>query len=152
MKLNTTITFAASILLLACNSLEHNSHPTNVIETENSNNEEKSLVLNNGEKWIVVPEMMLFIRNMEKDVKEFSHKNDPSSESYQNLAFLIDKNIRLLTENCTMEGQAHDELHKWLIPFIGLSENFDVAENIDEQKNIYIKFEKAFFEFNTFFE
>lgn len=110
------------------------------------------LQLDEGKKWKVVPEMLRFIRNMEEGVNDFSTLNNPSFETYQELAILIDKNIIALTENCTMEGQAHDELHKWLVPFIGLSENFDVAENIDEQKKIYTKFKEAFIDFNTFFE
>ncbi|MGB0883019.1 MAG: heme-binding domain-containing protein [Vicingaceae bacterium] len=114
--------------------------------------EHAAIQLNNGEKWTVVPDMLHFIRNMEEGINNFSQTENPSFEAYQELAVLIDKNIRSLTENCTMEGQAHDELHKWLVPFIGLSEKFDVAENIEEQEKIYSDFKNAFVEFNTYFE
>ncbi len=51
-----------------------------------------------------------------------------------------------------MEGQAHDELHKWLLPFIELSEEFDVATEKENQEKIYQEFKKMFVEYNTYFE
>ncbi len=122
------------------------------LNNESEIEDEENLQLDNGDKWKVVPDMLHFIRNMEEGVNNFSNQNDTSFESYQELAVLIDKNIIALTENCTMEGQAHDELHKWLVPFIGLSEEFDVAENTKEQEKIYNHFVDAFIEFNTYFE
>ena len=96
--------------------------------------------------------MLAFIQNMENGVIEFSTKENPNSEEYQELAVLIDENIRSLTSNCTMEGQAHDELHKWLLPFISLSEEFDVVTELEEQRSIYNDFKKSFEAFNTYFE
>ena len=101
---------------------------------------------NDGEKWKVVENMSVYIRNMEKAVNEFKGDNYPA------LAKTIDENIRALTENCTMEGQAHDELHKWLLPFIELSEEFDVATEKENQEKIYQEFKKMFVEYNTYFE
>jgi len=51
-----------------------------------------------------------------------------------------------------MEGQAHDELHKWLLPFIELSEEFDVATELEEQEQIYREFKASFKIYNTYFE
>ncbi len=113
--------------------------------------QEDKLVLNNGKKWEVVPEMMIFLKNMDKAVLEFSEQQNRSSKEYQNLALLIDKNIRDLTVNCTMKGKAHDELHKWLVPFIQLSTDFDEAKNIEEQKVVVEEIKKSFKVFNTYF-
>ena len=123
-----------------------------IAEPKEHHHEEEALVLNNGEKWVVVPEMMTFIRNMEAGVNDFEKNETPISNDYVELAQLIDVNIRELTSNCTMEGQAHDELHKWLVPFIELSKQFDVATEIDEQENIYHQFKAAYKEFNIYFE
>jgi len=112
---------------------------------------EEAIVLDNGEKWVVVPEMLAFIRTMEKAVADFSENKRPTTEDYTALAVLLDENIRELTSNCTMEGQAHDELHKWLVPFIELSENFDVAEGVEEQEAIYKEFRASFINFNIYF-
>jgi len=112
----------------------------------------EKLVLNNGKKWVVVPEMMKFLKNMDYAVVEFDKKENPTKEEYQNLAVLIDKNIRDLTANCTMKGQAHDELHKWLVPFMTLSTAFDEAEKIENLKDVYLKIKASYKTFNTYFK
>ncbi|MCB0401771.1 MAG: hypothetical protein KDD41_06790 [Flavobacteriales bacterium] len=128
---------------------EADKHAENevIMESETEHHHEhEAIALNNGEKWKVDDNMMLFIRNMEKATMGFE------GTDYAALAVEIDENIRSLTSNCTMEGQAHDELHKWLVPFIGLSEAFDVAEEEAEQERIYMEIKAAFEEFNTYFE
>lgn len=143
-----------AIALIACknenhheNHDEHEHHDeTATHEEDYHNHESEAIMLNDGEKWKVVENMSGYIRNMEKAVNEFKGDNYPA------LAKTIDENIRALTENCTMEGQAHDELHKWLLPFIELSEEFDVATEKENQEKIYQEFKKMFVEYNTYFE
>lgn len=143
-----------AIALIACknenhheNHDEHEHHDeTATHEEDHHNHESEAIMLNDGEKWKVVENMSAYIRNMEKAVNEFKGDNYPA------LAKTIDENIRALTENCTMEGQAHDELHKWLLPFIELSEEFDVATEKENQEKIYQEFKKMFVEYNTYFE
>lgn len=143
-----------AIALIACknenhheNHDEHEHHDeTATHEEDHHNHESEAIMLNDGEKWKVVENMSGYIRNMEKAVNEFKGDNYPA------LAKTIDENIRALTENCTMEGQAHDELHKWLLPFIELSEEFDVATEKETQEKIYQEFKKMFVEYNTYFE
>lgn len=143
-----------TIALIACknenhheNHDEHEHHDeTATHEEDHHNHESEAIMLNDGEKWKVVENMSVYIRNMEKAVNEFKGDNYPA------LAKTIDENIRALTENCTMEGQAHDELHKWLLPFIELSEEFDVATEKENQEKIYQEFKKMFVEYNTYFE
>jgi hypothetical protein len=136
------------VLMVGCNQKSNTKTPEQetVIQEENHHHTDESIVLNNGKKWKVVESMAVYIRNMENAVNNFDGKD------YTSLAENIDKNIRALTENCTMEGQAHDELHKWLVPFIELSEDFDVATEKEEQEKIYREFKNAFIEFNTYFE
>lgn len=143
-----------AIALIACkNETHHENHDehehhdeTATHEEDHHNHESEAIMLNDGEKWKVVENMSGYIRNMEKAVNEFKGDNYPA------LAKTIDENIRALTENCTMEGQAHDELHKWLLPFIELSEEFDVATEKENQEKIYQEFKKMFVEYNTYFE
>lgn len=143
-----------TIALIACkNETHHENHDehehhdeTATHEEDHHNHESEAIMLNDGEKWKVVENMSGYIRNMEKAVNEFKGDNYPA------LAKTIDENIRALTENCTMEGQAHDELHKWLLPFIELSEEFDVATEKENQEKIYQEFKKMFVEYNTYFE
>jgi len=157
MKTKSILALVLGITLFACNNSSNEKASnfkaeTTTNEETHSHNKIEPIVLNDGEKWVVVPEMMLFIRDMENGVIEFSAKENPSSDEYQELAVLIDQNIRDLTSNCTMEGQAHDELHKWLVPFIELSVQFDAATDLEEQKDIYEKFNQSYKTFNRFFK
>lgn len=120
-----------------------------VIVEEEHHHEDITILLNDGKKWKVVESMLVYIRNMEAGVNDFE---DNSERDYPRLAKSIDENIRELTSNCTMEGQAHDELHKWLVPFIELSEEFDVATELADQERIYNEFKASFEVFHTYFE
>ena len=148
------ITFG--LILLGCNNATTNEEmvvkDTVVTEEIHQHNEVEAIVLDNGKKWVVVPEMMAFIKNIENAVNEFSKKDKPTFEEYQTLSKGITKNLEDLTANCTMTGQAHDELHKWLVPFLDLSAEFSETTNVEEADKAYHKIEEAFKEFVVYFE
>lgn len=155
MKTKILILLLTSVFIFGCssntsNNEEKENEPSETVveptEEEHHHDGHEAIVLDNGNKWKVVESMLIYIRNMEEAVNNFE------GEDYPALAITIDENVRALTENCTMEGQAHDELHKWLVPFIGLSEEFDVATDKAEQERIYNEFKEAFVEFNKYFE
>ena len=159
MRKKIILSITIAFTLLACNTTTKEKVETDevveqeVIVTEEIHEHgEEAIVLDGDKKWVVVPKMMGFIRIMETGVEEFSLYENPTSKDYQELAILIDKNIRELTSNCTMEGQAHDELHKWLLPFIELSTAFDEATEIEEQQVIYLDFQSAYKTFNIYFK
>lgn len=140
------------VSLYGCN----NTVEQEVSDTKESNphakhehDETKDIVLDNGEKWVVDAEMMIHIRNMEKDIEAFKTSEE---KNYNVLASQLESNIELLTSNCTMEGQAHDELHKWLIPYIETVEAFSEStkDNGAAEQLEYI--EKYFMTFNQYFK
>ncbi|MFP5470669.1 MAG: hypothetical protein ACLGGV_03665 [Bacteroidia bacterium] len=147
------ILLAMAIYLMACDNERQNHQEPQEEQTthdeEHHHHESESIVLDNGKKWKVAEGMVVYIRNMEKAINDFETLEN---KDYTALAKTIDTNIRELTSNCTMKGQAHDELHKWLVPFIELSEEFDVATDPKEQEKIYQAFKNSFIEFNTYFE
>jgi hypothetical protein len=108
--------------------------------------DEESIRLNNGEKWKVDAHMLTFIRNMEQKVQSF----DVTSE-YGSLAQDLETTIDSLTSNCTMKGQAHDELHKWLLPYIDTVEELGQA-GADEAPGILQSLRESFVTFNRYFE
>lgn len=154
MKLSTItiVTILSNFFFVSCNNTNKESinEPTEIITEESHHRDEQEAIeLNNGEKWKVVPEMLTYIRNIEQAVSSFE---GGQIEDYTVLAKTIDSNLIDLTSSCTMDGQAHDELHKWLVPFIELSEQFDIATTLTEQEKIYADFKAAFVEFNNYFE
>ena len=47
-----------------------------------------------------------------------------------------------------MKGQAHDELHKWLLPYIDLVEAFSTDKSADN----FTAIQNSFSTFNTYFQ
>jgi hypothetical protein len=121
----------------------------NETETHHHESESESLVLNNGEKWKVDNNMMVFIQSMEESIKSFSPTNQ---NAYQLLADDLQKNVKLLTTNCTMSGMAHDELHKWLVPYITAVNGLSEAENETEANEIFLAIQDSFKTFNQYFQ
>lgn len=123
----------------------------NQSESENSesNKNTYNIELVNNEKWEVNEEMMVHIKNMESDIEAVSNQSSPN---YQELGSKLDENIGLLTSNCTMTGKAHDELHKWLLPFIDLVKELNAADSKEEQKQSFEAIQESMNEFNTYFK
>ncbi len=118
---------------------------TEIKTEEHQHSESETIQLNNGEKWKVDDNMMLHIRNMEKDVVHFDQEK---STNYSLLAEKLKTNIDILTSNCTMKGQAHDELHKWLVPYIELVDSFSK----EKSANQFTEIQNSFKTFNQYFQ
>ena len=147
-KLKITSILLSTFFLFSCNDKANNksaetSQDTKTEVHEHSNDE--TIQLNDGQKWKVDVDMMAHIRIMENDVTSFD-KETP--ENYQLLADNLKKNLDLLTSNCTMKGEAHDELHKWLLPYIELVDHFSK----DKSNENLAKIQESFTTFNQYFQ
>lgn len=111
--------------------------------------ESQAIELNNGEKWVVDSNMMIHLRQMETDVSSFT---GTSQEDFQSLAEKLTTTIDTLTSNCTMTGKAHDELHKWLLPYIDLVDELYESESEAVSKAKYAEIKAAYVQFNEFFQ
>jgi len=155
MKTKIIIITLISLFIISCKTDKKSVEPTSnttqkeVTKETHNHNEHEAVVFNNGKKWKVVDHMMAHITRMNKDVNNFKGS---SLKEYQNLSAKLIANINLLTANCTMTGQAHDELHKWLLPYIDLANDFTEVKTLDEAKSQFKKIEKSFELMNTYFE
>lgn len=141
-----------SLVLFSCNNTSKETpiaKEESTQESEHHHDESVAIELNNGEKWSVDKDMMVHIRNMEKDVVAFGKNTE---KDYVALSKKLLANIDLLTSNCTMTGKAHDELHKWLLPYIDLVGELETAENDTEAAEIFEKVEQSFHTFNEYFK
>lgn len=93
----------------------YHRHDDTTLTKDSSAAPDWGIVLVNNEKWKVDEAMMVHIAHMDQAVQNYSASGDIH---HQALADTLHHHLGLLTSNCTMTGQAHDELHKWLIPFI----------------------------------
>ena len=140
-----------ALFFISCadNAGEQPAAATAVEEQHEHSDEQEAIELNNGQKWKVDENMMVYIVQMEKDVAGF---NGSIMEEYRQLASGLEHNIEQLTSNCTMEGQAHDELHKWLLPFIELSEQFSAAATQQDAEKYYGQIKTSMEDFHRYFE
>lgn len=148
----TIILFLTSLLIFSCkeNTVIDNTGKHHEEEShEGHHHDDDPITLNNGQKWTVNEEMMVHVQNMERAINSFDSKNE---SDYKILAKDIDKNIDLLVSSCTMKGQSHDELHKWLVPFIKLSEEFSESKSEQEFAANLENIKASLVTFNTYFK
>ena len=111
--------------------------------------EHEELTLNNGEKWKCNEEMMPYIQGSQKIIVDFRKDH---LGSYPALARKLQENIKMLISSCSMTGVSHEELHKWLVPYMDLVQLMLKAET-NEEAEIYLKqIETSMSQFNQYFE
>lgn len=151
MKIQLLSLVALSILLYNCSGVSENT--TNETDNDINQNEHhqhdevQTIYLNNGEKWEVNDDMMPAILHMEESINTFSGSEE---KDFKALAGILKEDIDLLTSNCTMTGQAHDELHKWLLPFIDMVNTLSEANNLNAEE-IFNDIQNSFNTFNQYF-
>lgn len=153
MKRITISLIAVSLFLSTCGSASNgkskNQPETATHQVNHRIQPTETITLNNGKKWKVDENMMVHIRNMEKDVTGFK-KSELSV--YTSLAETLKQNIGLLTSNCTMKGKAHDELHKWLLPYIDLVDKLAKSKTETEGEALFQTIQHSFKTFNQYFQ
>jgi hypothetical protein len=107
------------------------------------------LELNHGKKWIVPSPMMEQVRTIEKAVRDL---DAAPTKNHAALAAAIREHLGQLVTKCTMEGKAHEELHKWLMPFLGLSEAYFKATDPSVQEKKFREVQQSLAVFNEYFE
>ena len=107
------------------------------------------LELNNGKKWKVDEGMLLSYNLIVKDVHEFKPTN---LDDYHTLSDKLYTHLKSLINSCTMTGVAHEELHKWLHPFIDDVKALEDVKTEQEGKQLLDKIKHELVVFNAFFE
>ena len=144
-KLKITTIALSVFFLISCNNKAKKEINEPIATEEHQHSDDEAIQLNEGKKWKVDENMMAHIRTMEKDIASFDNSKP---ENYPVLAADLKKNLDLLTSNCTMKGQAHDELHKWLLPFLDLADNFSKDKSAEQ----FAEIQHQFTIFNQYFE
>lgn len=153
MKKKIILIPAIALFLFSCgNASNEKSEDLSEIETHDEHHhdhESEAIELNNGEKWTVDANMLTHIRTMENDVISFAKVEQ---KDYKVLSEKLQASIDLLTSNCTMTGQAHDELHKWLLPYMDLVEELSEAEDKIEAEKQFQEIQTSITTFNHYFQ
>lgn len=104
-----------AIVFAACNHVHsHDKVKQDAAVVSLAQHEHQDVVkLNNGKKWKANPETTEGIKKMQALVKTQleSGKNDALK-----LQQSLEKEFKTIFQKCTMTGEAHDQLHNYLIP------------------------------------
>ena len=114
-----------------------------------NNKKEAEIVLNDGMKWKVNAEMMPPLESSKKLISEFVNSGD---KDYEVLAAKLKENNELLISSCNMKGESHNELHKWLHPYMALLDELDGANDLDEANEASKKIEASYDSFDQYFQ
>jgi hypothetical protein len=131
---------------LGCSTTQKTGSDASAHEETHANT---PLELNQGKKWVVDKPMMAHLRNVEKAVQD-SERTLTRNDAV--LGAEIQEHLGRLVTNCTMKGKAHDELHKWLVPFVGLSGEYANTTDPQVQREKFQEIKNALVVFNEYFE
>ena len=125
------IFFTLILLLVSCKQKAEKAPvpaTTQQVETTEESHESVDAVvtLNNGKLWLANPETTIGINHMKKRMRSFTEKE--SIEDYAKLKVGLEADFTELFEKCTMKGEAHNQLHNYLFPFIDLFDGLGSSE------------------------
>ena len=100
--------------LAACRNNTKEPEKTEEVTTEvaaESAHEAKEVTLDNGKLWVANPETTEGIKNMQKIISE--RKQEATGAV---LKEALENEFQMIFEKCTMTGEAHNQLHNYLLP------------------------------------
>ncbi|WP_051568619.1 hypothetical protein [Crocinitomix catalasitica] len=152
MKISSLILL--SLFAVACGNQEDNSeaiteNKTTVEPTITENTNPHQLVSVGEEKWIIDEGMRVSVDTIKMELEAF---NGESLEEYAVLSDELAYQTKSIITNCTMKGEAHDELHKWLIPFINLRKELIGINDVQEGAVIVEQLKTEIVVFETYFK
>ncbi len=103
----------------------HSDHPT--AEGDHGHGEKvKSLHLDEGKRWKADAETTKGMANLVKILHSFSQSGDKAS--CVELSKDLKQEFNSILNKCTMQGEAHNQLHEYLVPMITLFDTIASAE------------------------
>ncbi len=145
--------FAVLIFGACTNSSENNgnSHALDSAHHDSDHHDAHAgaIELNDGSKWKADPEMFDHVEAMKKSVSTFS---GASAEDYHALAAELGDRTQQFISSCTMKGKGHDELHKWLHPYMQQVQELEKTENPETAEKLVANLHKSLLLFDNYFE
>ena len=93
---------------------------------EHLHSESSGLVLDNGKLWIANPETTAGIENMINTMNSFKEKDNINA--YGELMENLKMEFSMIFQKCTMSGEAHNQLHNFLVPIKDLFETLSSTD------------------------
>lgn len=144
---------AALLFFGACSSTDNkDSNDSHTKEAEHETHEHAKrdeVRLNKGERWKVNDGMRPFVEQGDSILEGYVSSK---GENYQELAEQLKQKNNNLIKNCTMTGESHDQLHKWLMPHIQLIQELSEADNLTDAGNLLDQIKLSFATYKEYFE
>lgn len=106
------------------------------------------IVLQNGEKWQVNDEMKPFVLKGEEAVNLYVQED---GKNFNSLAKEVAEFNHQLIKSCTMDGQSHDELHKWLEPHLELVKDLEEEKDSIKASEIVLQLQNSYKQYHQYF-
>ena len=144
-----------SVLIYSCNDKKveatpdmHNEIEMTMHDEHHDQDASKAIGLNKGQKWVVNDEMKPFVMKGEQLVNTYLEKKQTD---YKTLAKEVKAENNQLIISCTMDGESHDELHKWLHPHLELVKELENATNPAQADAIVLNLQKSYQQYHEYF-
>jgi hypothetical protein len=153
MKKTTQLFLAVTVLFftISCkNTTEKKSVQEQPQQTEEQHfNEVDELKLNNGNLWEANAETTEGINAMLQLMENFKDVENP--EAYATLKENLESEFKTIIKECTMTGEAHDQLHVFIVPMKDLFNGL-TASDIENSKTHFNKLNAHLKTYKNYFE
>ena len=141
----------ATILIVSCNDEKTKKQEVAVpVQTEEESHESEGVLkLNNGDLWMANAETTEGIQKMSQLVANFT--DTENTEAYSELKSTLEAEFGTIISKCTMTGEAHDQLHNYLLPMKPLFKDL-AAEDLATRKSGLGKLTKHLSEYSAYFK
>jgi hypothetical protein len=143
-------------LLLACQSNQETAKPQEPVRQEDHSGHQHeteeaapALMLNNGEKWEANKETTAGVANMQAAMKQVPA--EAKIEDYHKLKVKLEAEFDGIVESCNMTGEAHNQLHNFLLPLRDKFEGLG-ATDLEACKKSYAEIGAQLAEYEKYFK
>ena len=145
------LTIFVTILVVSCDNDKNKKQEIAApAQTEEETHESEGVLkLNNGGLWMANTETTEGIEQMKQLIANFNDKQN--MEASPELKTKLEAEFGTIISKCTMTGEAHDQLHNYLLPMKPLFKDL-AAEDLATRKAGLKKLNKHLSEYSSYFE
>ncbi len=144
-----SVAILAFSLTVSCNQNKKQEFAKPIQTVEEAHESEGVLKLNNGDLWMANAETTEGIEKMKQLIANFSESEN--MEAYPKLKTTLETEFGTIISKCTMTGEAHDQLHNYLLPMKPLFKDL-AAEDLETRKAALEKLTKHLSEYSAYFK
>lgn len=138
-----------TLLFISCKENKKQQIVEPVQTEEETHESDGVLQLNNGDLWMANAETSEGIQNMRQLMTNFT--DTENMEAFPELKSKLEAEFGTIISKCTMTGEAHDQLHNYLLPMKPLFKDL-ASEDLAIRKSGLEKLTKHLSEYSAYFK